>query len=76
MKKVILFVSILTIAFFALASPIFAFTVKGGKTVNLAENMTDDVYISGQTINVTGEIDGDLIAAGGKLVFKGSTTKR
>jgi hypothetical protein len=74
MKKAVLFMSILSIAFFTFVSPLFAFTVKGGETVNIAEGITDDVYVSGQTVNVSGDIDGDLITAGGKLDFSGSTT--
>jgi hypothetical protein len=74
MKKAILFVSIFSIAFFAFVSPLFAFTVKSGETVNLAESITDDVYVSGETVNVSGEIGGDLVAAGGKLDLRGITT--
>jgi cytoskeletal protein CcmA (bactofilin family) len=74
MKKTILFASIFLVAFFTFISPLFAFTVKGGETVNLAESITDDVYVSGETVNVSGEIDGDLVAAGGRLNFRGITT--
>ena len=74
MKKAILFVSIFSIAFFTFVSPLFAFTAKGGETVNIAESITDDVYVSGQTVNVSGDINGDLVAAGGKLDFSGTTT--
>jgi hypothetical protein len=74
MKKATLFMSILSIAFFTFVSPLFAFTVTGGETVNLAESVTDDVYVSGQTVSVSGDTDGDLVAAGGKLDFSGTIT--
>ena len=75
LKKVVLFISLATIVFFAFASPLFAFTVKGGKDVMVPENVNDDLYVSGNTVFVTGNIDGDLVASGGRLTVDGKVTE-
>lgn len=71
MKKTILFLLTATIVFFAFTSPLFAFTVKSGETVNLTEKENDDVYITGSNVYVTSEVNGDLITAGGNLNING-----
>jgi len=71
MKKVILFILVVSYIFFTFTSPIFAFTAKSGETVNLTENESDDVYAVGSNVNVSSEINGDLVAAGGRLNLNG-----
>jgi cytoskeletal protein CcmA (bactofilin family) len=75
LKKVVLFVSLAAIVFFAFASPLFAFTVKGGQDVVVSENVNDDLYVSGSTVIVSGNIDGDLVASGGRLTVEGKVTE-
>ena len=75
LKKFVLFIGLASIVFFALASPLFAFTVKGGQDVLISENVTDDLYVSGSTVFVTGNIDGDLIVSGGRLTVDGGVTE-
>ena len=75
LKRVLLFISLVSIVFFAFASPLFAFTVKGGKDVTVSENVNDDLYVSGSTVFVTGNIDGDLVTSGGRLTVDGKVTE-
>ncbi|MHB1252811.1 MAG: polymer-forming cytoskeletal protein, partial [Candidatus Humimicrobiaceae bacterium] len=74
MKKVILFLTVLFVAVFCFASPLFAFTTKGGEHVSISENISDDVYAFGSDVTLTGSIDGDLVSAASQMTITGNVT--
>ncbi len=67
MKKAILFVCILVISLFLFVSPLFALTVDGGRTVNIREDIDDNLYLWGGAVSVRSNINGDLFVAGGRF---------
>lgn len=74
MKKIILFLTVFLVAVFCFASPLFAFTTKGGEYVSISENISDDVYAFGSDVTLTGSIDGDLVSAASQMTITGNVT--
>ena len=73
-EKIMIFLAVFTICLFAFASPLFAFTVKGGNTVTISEDLDDDIYFAGNVANVAGDIGGDFFA-GARIVNIFGTVK-
>ena len=72
MKKTLVFIAILIISLFCFTSPLFAFTVKSGENLNIAESVNDDAYYFGNNVTLTGSINGDFITAAGQININGS----
>ncbi len=71
LKKVLLFITVASVFLLAAATPIFAFTTRGGEDVNISDSIGDDMFASGNTVTVSGDIEGDLIVAGGRIDVSG-----
>ncbi len=71
MKKAILFICTLIITLFLFTSPLFALTVDGGRTVNIREDVDDNLYLWGGAVSVRSNINGDLFVAGGRFNLNG-----
>jgi hypothetical protein len=71
MKKTLLFFCIMALSFFMFASPLFAFTFDGGRTVNVREDIDDNLYLWGGAISVRNSVNGDLFVAGGRFNLNG-----
>jgi len=71
MKKTLLFFCILALSFFMFVSPLFAFTFDGGRTVNVREDIDDNLYLWGGAISVRNSVNGDLFVAGGRFNLNG-----
>jgi len=72
LKKTIIFIAVLIISIFCFASPLFAFTVKGGEDISVSEEINDDVYAMGNSVSFTGTVNGDFVAAGGQIDIDGA----
>ena len=71
MKKSILFICILVISLFVVATPLFALTSDGGRTINIREDIDDNLYLWGGAVSVRSNINGDLFVAGGRFNLNG-----
>ncbi|MFO7928417.1 MAG: hypothetical protein R6U35_01985 [Candidatus Humimicrobiaceae bacterium] len=72
MKKGLVFGIIFLFGIFLFASPLYAFTSKGGETVNISEEVSDDLYAFGNTVNLLNDIAGDFVAAGARVNASGN----
>lgn len=71
MKKIILLLCILLISLLMFASPLYALTFEGGRTVNIREDIDDNLYLWGGAVSVRSNINGDLFVAGGRFNLNG-----
>lgn len=71
MKKILIFISVFMLCILGFASPVLAFTAKGGENLNISESIEDDVYAFSNTVTLTGNVDGDLTAAGSQINILG-----
>ncbi len=71
-KKILIFISVFMLCIFGFASPVMAFTTKGGENLNISENIEDDVYAFSNTVTLTGNVEGDLVAAGSQINILGN----
>ncbi|GAG95482.1 unnamed protein product [marine sediment metagenome] len=71
MKKIWILITVVAVSLFMCALPLFAFTVKGGENVSITTSINDDFYAFGSNIMVLEDIEGDLIAAGGRIEVTG-----
>jgi len=60
--------------FAALTPPVHAFVAREGRAVGVSEAITDDLYVAGGTVTVTGPVDGDVVATGGTVELDGRVT--
>jgi hypothetical protein len=60
--------------FGALTPPVEAFVARYGSAVGVPEAITDDLYVEGGTVTVTGPVEGDVVAAGGTVELDGRVT--
>lgn len=63
----------------AMLVPVFAFAapiMRAGQTeaIKDSENITDDAYLAGGMLTMTGNVAGDFVGAGGNLFIAGHTT--
>src|SRR3989338_1283996 len=60
--------------FFVLATQTFAVEVKNGEVINLASNeaVTESLVITGQSLTVDSNINGDLFCAGQNVIVRGN----
>lgn len=67
---------LLTAVFLAQAPRAYAGEFRGGDTVTIAagETINDDLYITGNIIDVQGTVNGDLIATGAQIIVNGVVT--
>ncbi len=72
MKKAILFFFILAISLFMFTAPLFAFTLDGGRTVIVKENIDGNLYLWGGSVSVRSNINGDLYVVGGRFNLNGN----
>ena len=71
MKKTGLFIFVFLASLFLFATPVFAFTARGGEDLSIAESIDDDVYAFSNNITFSGNINGDMITAGSQINILG-----
>jgi len=68
---------LLVLAFFIVGFPVSAAVFHSGEEFTLpqSEVVSDDLYIAGSSITTVGEIQGDVIAVGGKVLLNGTVAE-
>ena len=56
---------------FVLAAPAVAATIRGNDEVRIDKDISDDVYVFGGNLDISGDISGDLIVTGGNITVTG-----
>src|SRR3989442_13479603 len=56
------------------ALPAMAFVIQQGQTITISDTLRDDLYATGETVLVTGNVDGDVAAAARNIAIGGKVT--
>src|SRR5256885_16991250 len=57
------------------ALPAMAFVIQQGQTITISDTLRDDLYATGETVLVTGNVDGDVAAAARDIAIGGKVTR-
>ena len=75
MKKIIVFLLVVSVILFILAAPLWALDSEKQDDSSFSTRFNDDLYVFGSDLFITEDVAGDLVMAGGRINVDGNTAQ-